>query len=235
MSFFTRSNEVRRNKEKSLLPFFAVLIVTALLGRTATYFYNLTYNDITFADWIPALLSYLSEILVCLRTAFVFGALTYAAYCGVPVRKVLIPSLVIAFADYAARFFIDWHSGALASSYLPALMWLGAEFVYEAVFILIAAYISVRRHEKMSIAETVIMRKKYSPSKTNYVTVAVFTLSRMLSEVIYLVDFLTTYSDVTNTEVASIIGSFLKIAVIYGGVGYIAAELSFHFLSKRDQ
>ena len=44
--------------------------------------------------------------------------------------------------------------------------------------------------------------------------------SRILLEVYYLVDFLTTYSDVTAAEVSSIVGQFLYTAVLYGGVAW---------------
>jgi len=44
--------------------------------------------------------------------------------------------------------------------------------------------------------------------------------ARILLEIYYLVDFLTTYSDVTAAEVSSIVGQFLYTAVLYGGVAW---------------
>ncbi|MBQ4193369.1 MAG: hypothetical protein II650_03850, partial [Clostridia bacterium] len=62
-----------------------------------------------------------------------------------------------------------------------------------------------------------------------------YAVSRILAEIWYLVDFLLTYSGVTSTEIASIVGSFLRITVIYGAFGMLASAAACRVIGRSSR
>jgi hypothetical protein len=59
-------------------------------------------------------------------------------------------------------------------------------------------------------------------------------LSRLALEVWYLIDFLLAHTDITAGETASIVGTFLKVIVIYGGIAVLIGEWYTELLKKRN-
>ena len=90
-------------------------------------------------------------------------------------------------------------------------------------------------HDKFSIHEEKRLRAKYSPAKAVRGATLLYLASQVFSEILYLIDFLTTYDDITNTEIASIIKSFLMIFIIYGAAAILFAELFGKIFKAKSQ
>ena len=219
-------NEVKK-KSRFYLTTILLLMVTVIAGRVVSALHTVTATDIAYADWVPSVFGWLGEIIPALRTAAGFCAIAAAVYYTE--RKYASGAVIItaaaAFLDYAARFFIDLLSSSLIGTELLAAVWLLLQFVYELIFIVLALLLCMMLKKKYDAAQTEIIRGKYSCAWAARWSVILVTISRILLEVYYFVDFVTSYSNITNTEIASIIGQFLKCLVIYGGIPLIFSEV----------
>lgn len=203
-----------------------LLLLTVVLGRLTSYFYSVVATDIAYPDWLYAFLSYLNEIVPSLRTAISYAAIGTAVYALS--RKALIGTVLLtagaAALDYAARFFLDYLAGNLVGMEGVAVEWLSLQLLYELIFTAIALLILLfmkRRYSKASSSHQKARFRAPTGVRLGLITVL---LSRLIMELVYLFDFLATYTDVTDGEVASIVGVFLKILVIYGLIPILAAE-----------
>ena len=206
-----------------------ILLLLAALGRAASAFYTVSATDVAFADWVSSAAGYAGELIVCARLAVSVGFFTCAAYSSRSEeaengKRLLLTAVLVSLADYAARFLIDLADGAIAGAVPLAGIWVLLQFLIEAALLWIASKLVRRKAEQFRRAETSKARKAASSSRANLSGTAVFLLLHLLTEAYYLADFLLTYTGITNTEVASIIGSFLRIFVIYGGAAYLIAE-----------
>lgn len=217
-------------KDNAKQKFFCFTVTTlallVVLGRVTSYFNTISATDVAVSDWVTTLLTYLGEILTAARTVVSFSAIAVAAY--VLDKKSLVFSTVYVFAfallDYAARFLIDFVNGAITGVETMAIIWLLLQFAYEGIFIILAVLIVNMMKAKLDNAETPRRAAKFSCIRAVRWSLFAVCLSRVALEVYFLVDFLLTYTNITNTETASIIGQFLKIIVIYGGISFMLAE-----------
>lgn len=204
-----------------------LLISLVILGRLTSYFYSVSATDISYANWIPTLLSYIGEILASCRTVVSFSSIAVAAY--IFNRQSLNLSVIFAAAaailDYAARFFIDLSTGALSGAEMLAVIWLLLQLAYEWIFLALGVLIIIMMKNRYASAETKRTAEKYSCIRSVRYALSLVLFSHIALEVYYLVDFMLTYTGITNTEIASMIGQFLKIIVIYGGIALILAEI----------
>lgn len=216
----------KNHKSKFCLLTVILLIGTVILGRLASYFQSVSATDIAYADWVSTLTAYLGEVIVSARTAISFSAIAAAAYyldksC---VRLSIVFAAAAALMDYAARFLIDWFSGSLDGTQTLALVWLLLQYAYELIFIALAVLIVVMMKKKALAADSRRTAEKFSCIRAIRYALVLVLLSHVALEAYYLVDFLLSYTNITNTEIASMIGQFLKIFVIYGGLALLFAE-----------
>ena len=211
------------------------MLVLALLGRGVSYINTAASTDITYADWIPAALSYLGELLVCARTVLGIAGITFAMYFfGKPAAlRFLAGAAGAALVDYAARFVIDLATKAITEVELLAASWLFMQFLFEMVFVVLSYFVAGWMKAKMERAEVRRQAEKYTVNRACTVSLLLVMLSRIALEVWYLVDFLRTYTNITATETASIVGVFLKVIVIYGGAAVLLGEWYTEVLKKR--
>lgn len=203
-----------------------LLMLTVVLGRLTSYFNTIFATDIAVADWVTTLLTYLSEIITSCRTVVSFSTVAVAFY--IFKRKTVVLSTILVFGaailDYAGRFFIDLSTGAIVGVEVLALVWLLLQLAYEAIFITLAVLIIYLVRKQFETSDHPRSSVKYSCIRSVRYALLLVLLSNIASETVYLIDFLNSYTNITNTEIASIIGSFLKIIVIYGGFPYLLAE-----------
>ncbi len=221
-----------RKKQNGFLITFVAMVVFALLGRGVSWFYTVTANDITYAAWIPTMLSYMAEILVCVRVTLAIAGITYATYNGTGTGKYLIAATATAFLDYGARFLIDFATNAIVGAEAVAAIWLTLQFLFEMLFVIFSYVVAVTMKKKHLTKESRRQAEKYSVNRSTMLSLLLVMLSRIVLEVWYLVDFLMAYSNITATETASMIGSFLKVIVIYGGIAVLLGEWYTEFLKK---
>lgn len=220
------NSQTRTERPRFFPALVLILLALAALGRTASYFYTVSATDIAFADWVPSAVSYVGELIVCARLAVSVGFFTFSAYSGSRSegKRYLTAAILASAVDYAARFLIDWCTGAIAGAAALAGIWVLIQFLLEAALLAAASWLIRRKAERFRAAETSKARRSASPTRANLCGVAVFLLLHLVTEVCYLIDFLVTYTGITGTEIASIVGSFLRIAVIYGGAAFLIAE-----------
>ena len=230
----SRPDAGNQKKDSGLLILFVVLLLLVVLGRALSYLYSVSFTDIAYPGWVSSLASYLAEIVVAVRVAVGFAAVVHAVYRNRQIGGTLACVLTASLIDYLARCLIDALSGAVSSAVF-ALIWVGTQFLYEAVFTVLAFLIAVLVKRKWDAAETPRAKAKYSERRAAAYAVLLYLVSRLVLEVWYLVDFLTSYTNITNAEIASIVGSFLKILVIYGGIAWLAASISMNLFEKRKQ
>lgn len=213
-------------KSKFCLLTVLLLLAAVILGRLSSYFQSVSATDIAYADWVSDLMAYLGEVIVSARTVVSFSAIACAAYYLD--KSALTQSIIFASAaallDYAARFLIDCISGALDGAETLALVWLLLQYAYEMIFIALAVMIVLMMKKKALAAETRRTAEKFSCIRAIRYALILVMLSHVALEAYYLVDFLLSYTGITNTEIASMVGQFLKIFVIYGGIALIFAE-----------
>lgn len=224
------SIERKNTQARYILPSAVLLLAIAVVGRVVSYFYSITATDIAYADWVPSLLSYAGGIITAARTALSYSAVIYSLwrFGKAGYGKVLGLVGLITFLDFAARYIIDLTNGSISGSETAALIWVLLQFLYEFIFIVLAYLLGRIMLPKFASASESGNRRaasKYSPAKAVRYSVLLYTASRVFSEIIYLIDFLTIYSDITSAEIASIIGSFLNILIIYGAVAIVFAEV----------
>jgi len=213
-----------------------LMLVLVLLGRVISYINTAASTDITYADWVPAALSYLGELLVCARTVLGIAGITFAMYFfGKPTAfRFLAGAAGAALADYAARFGIDLATKAITDVELLAASWLFMQFLFEMVFVVLSYFAAGWMKAKMERAEVRRQAEKYTVNRACTVSLLLVLLSRIALEVWYLVDFLLMYTNITATETASIVGAFLKVIVIYGGAAVLLGEWYTEVLKKRS-
>ncbi len=203
-----------------------LLFLTVILGRLTSFFYSVVATDIAYPDWLYVLLSYLNEIVPSLRTAVSYVAIGVAVYALS--RKALIGTVLLtagaAALDHVARFFLDYLSGAVTGLERTALQWLSLQFLYELIFMGIALLILLFMRAKYEKAKSTYKKSRFGTCTGVRIGLIVMLLSRIAMELAYLMDFLATYSDVTDSEIASIVGAFLKILLIYGVIPILTAE-----------
>lgn len=219
--------QLKDNAKKNFFLFTVIsLAALVILGRLTSYLNSVTATDVAVSDWVTTLLTYLSEVLTACRTVISFSAIAVSAY--LLDKKSLTVSCIctvgFAILDYAARFVIDFTTGAIYGVETMAVVWLLLQLAYEAIFIGIAVLIVVVMKSRFAKAENLRSAVKFSCIRAVLWALVAVCLSHIALEVYYLIDFVVTYSDITNTEIASIIGQFLKIIVIYGGFSFILAE-----------
>ncbi len=227
--------DVEKKKNTALIMTVVLMLVLVVLGRAVSYFYTLASTDISYAAWVSPVLSYLAEILACARTVFAMAGIVHAVYfCEKrSAVKFVCAAACIALVDYVARFLIDLASSAIVGAELLAISWLLMQFLYEMIFVVLSYVIATAVLRKYRVAATARQAGKYTANRACMYSLLLVMLSRIALEVWYLIDFLLAYTDVTSTEMASIVGSFLKVIVIYGGLSVIMGEWYTEFLKKR--
>ncbi|MGN1346753.1 MAG: hypothetical protein ACI4V1_08200 [Eubacteriales bacterium] len=207
-------------------PTVLAMLLLVLLGRGVSYFNTAAATDIAYAAWVSPALSYLAELLVCARMSLAIAGITCAVYR--PEKRgsgaFLAAAAVLSFADYAARFLIDLVTDAIVGAEVLAVTWLLLQFLYEMLFLLLSYVIAGVCKKKHGAAEGKRQAQKYSAGRSCAWSLLLVMLSHLVLELWYFIDFITTYTDITSTEIASIIGSFLKIIVIYGGAALLLGE-----------
>ncbi len=225
------------NKKKQgklfFLTYFVVIIIMLALGRALSYLCTLSSTDIAYPEWVEKLSSYLSEILDASRRAVSYAAVICAVFSGSGGIKTTFSVSLLALLDSAVRFAIDLFTSAISGQEVLAVIWLGTNYIYELVFIIltyiIARMVMLKRNHETNERK----KRSITPTKAVFYSVGLYCLSRLVSELLYLIDFLVSYVNITNTEIASIVGSFLGILVIYGGISFIVAYLFYPVLERR--
>ena len=222
------STECKNNQAKYILKPALLLLAIAVVGRVVSYLYSITATDIAFEDWVPSTLSYAIEIITAARVSLSYSMVIYAVYRSEKNGKELALVGLITFLDFGARYVIDLSNNSISGSETAALIWVLLQLIYELIFIALAYLLGRIMLPKFTSALESGNRRaasKFAPAKTVRSAILLYTASRVLSEIIYLIDFLTTYSDITSAEIASVIGSFMKIFIIYGAAAIIFAEI----------
>ena len=215
-----------KNNTRFCLITASLLVLTVVLGRIISVFQSVSATDIAYADWVSNLMAYIGELIVCARAVLSYTAAACAVYYlnrSAAVCAVLLAAGA-ALLDYAARFLIDLLSSSLTGMEILALIWLLLQLLYELIFLALAVLIAVMMKKKADTSASPYTARKYTVIRAIRCAVLLLLLSHIALEAYYLVDFLLTYTGITNTEIASIIGQFLKILVIYGGGALLLAE-----------
>ena len=212
-----------------------VMLALVVLGRGVSSFHTVAATDIAFDAWVSSALSYLAELLVCARTVAAIAGITWAVYRNQGSGKFLAAAAVIALLDYAARFVIDFASSAIVGAEVLAASWLLLQFLFEMLFVVLAYLIAGAMRKKFTAAETRRQAERYTVNRSCTVSLLLVMVSRLMLEVWYLIDFMLAYTDITAAETAAIVGSFLKVLVIYGGAAVLFGEWYTELLKKLDK
>ncbi len=214
-------------KKLTSIPFLLLLLLSlAAASRALAYGCTVVSTDIAYPAWVEGVLSYAVDIFEAVRIALIFVSVSFAVFGGRNVASTVAAGLVSSFADYAARFFIDYFTGAIADSVNFALVWVGLNFALEAVFVVLAYILArillAKRSERATAAEYVWRRnRKITWGTASLCSIGIYLGARILGEVYYLIDFLTSYVNITSGEIASIVSAFLRIVIVWGGVPVI--------------
>lgn len=230
----TRKPALRDEKKRRTIAF-CILLLLVLLARAAKMFYNAVSTDVAYPDWVVSAADYLSDALVAARVAAGFALVVRAVFSGYGVVWGTVAPLLAAFTDYALRMIIDLTKGGTLTSVDPlsAVLGLGSQFLLEAVLVGLAFCVSWLIARRRAAAESSRGKKKSSPEKALTLSVVICLAASLLQELIYLIRFLNTYTNITSIEIASIVGTFIRIVTIRGGIAWIAAALMLSFLSKK--
>ena len=214
---------------------FLAMLVLVVLGRGVSWFNTIAATDIAYAAWVSSALSYLAEFLVCARTVVGIAGITYAVYrFGTRTAvKFLGITAAAALLDYAARFVIDLVTDAITEMEVLAAYWLFLQFLFEMLFAAAAYFIACGMKTKFASTDIPRQAEKYTVNRSCMFSLLLVMLSRLVLEIWYLIDFLLAYTDITSTETASIVGSFLKVIFIYGGISVLLGEWYTEGLKKR--
>lgn len=224
-------------KKNGLITTIAAMFVLIVLGRGVSYFNTIAANDISYASWVSSVLSYLAELLVCARVVLAIAGITYAVYRPGKegAEKFLGAAACAALLDYGARFLIDFVTNAIVGAELVAAIWLLLQFLFEMLFVFLSYIVSGVMKKKFKSTEIRRQAEKYTVNRSCTISLLLVMLSRIALEIWYLIDFVTTYTDITSTETASIVGSFLKVIVIYGGAAVLLGEWYMERLKKQGK
>ena len=212
-----------------------VMLALVVLGRGVSSFHTVAATDIAFAAWVSSALSYLAELLVCARTVSAIAGITWAVYRNQGSRKFLAAAAVLALIDYAARFVIDFATSAIVGAEVLAASWLLLQFLFEMLFVFLSYLIAGAMRKKLQTAETRRQAEMYTVNRSCAASVLLVMLSRLALEIWYLIDFMLAYTDITAAETAAIVGSFLKVLVIYGGAAILFGEWYTELLKKLEK
>ena len=227
-----KASDKRRAKTRFLVSAALISVVLIAAARVSTYICTLSSTDIAYPEWVEILTSYLAETLSALRLSASFAAICFGIYYRIGAASATVLASLFSLADFSMRFLIDLSTGAITGSESVALIWLGINFGYEFVFIMLSYFAARILKLKFDGAEDVRRKKKFTINRALLVSVGLYLLARVISELFYLVDFLLSYVNITNTEIASMVGSFLKIFIIYGGAAYLFAYFCISFFRK---
>lgn len=232
----------KKNKLRLFLTVLAGSLLCILLGRLSTQFASTAATDVAFPEWVAFVMSLLSQLIVAARLVLGYAGMTACAYTAHPgqngrkithLPRMLTLVLAMSFADYLARFLIDFISGSITGTEIVAVIWLLLQFFYEAVFIVLSMIIIMLLAGRHSYANTVRGRERTSPAAAVRYSVLLTLLAHIALEIVSIIEFVTTYTDITSAETASMIGSVVRILVIYGGGSLLLGELFADLLLKK--
>lgn len=213
--------ETTEKMRRSYLPLLALtLMVLTVFCRGMGYIYSIMATDIAYSDIVVSIMGIVVEVLTITRTVTGFVGILYAMHrwerntpyrCG---GKVLLTVLLCEVIDCASRFVVDEVTSSITDIELFALLWLALQFCYSAVlFVVIWCGGKFWFHP--------VGKRAAVPLERTVTTGTLILLgTRLVLEIYYLVDFLITYTNITSTEVSSIIGQFLYTLVLYGGIAW---------------
>ncbi len=235
------------NKKNNIRLFLTVLGISLALiamGRVSTQFTAVASTDVAFPEWVAFVFSLISELIVCARIVMGCAGLAQCAYHPTQSadgkKRTALPAMLtmviaLSLTDYLARFFIDYITGAITGTESLAVIWLLLQFLYEAVFLVMSMLLILLQEGKFAAAQTARSRERHSSAAAVRCSVLLILLSRVVLEVVSIIEFVTTYSDITTSEIASMIGSIIKILVIYGGGAMILGEIFTDLLKKSHE
>lgn len=213
-------------------------------GRITTHFTSLAATDVAFPEWVSFVTGLIAELIVCARIVVGYSGLTQCVYHPLSSagtgRRTALPGmlalvLILSFTDYLARFVIDFASGSILGTEMLAAVWLLMQYLYEAVFIVMSMLLILLTAGKYRAAETEHSRRRYDPAAAVRVSVLLTLLSRVILEIVSIVQFVSTYTDITSAETASMIGSVVRVIVIYGGGALLIGEFFTDLFSPRTE
>lgn len=212
-----------------------VLLLLIAAGRATTFVYNNVSVDISYAGWVSGLLEYGTAIFTAAKNALGYSAVAYAAWhismrVSNQLAVLFFVGLVI---ENAARFLIDYLTSSLGTYGAGmALISLGLQLLYETVFLLLACVTARLLKHLYYRSHGLRKGRKYSAENAARLSVLLLMAAQLVSELLYLIEFLSMYTDITNTEIASCVGSFVYIIVMYGGIPLLLCEAAFWFLRR---
>lgn len=226
-----------RTEEKRIsLGWYAlVLFLILAAGRATTFLYNNVAVDVAYAEWTSEALRYGKDILNAAKNALGYSAIAYAAWnlslsMSNWTTLLFFAGLV---AENVARFLIDWFASSLGQYGVEmALISLGLQLLYETIFLLLAwltARLSIRFFHQSNSRRR---ERRYSAENAARFSILLLLAAQLVSEIVYLIQFLNAYTDITNTEIASCVGSFLYIIFMYGGIPLLLSGAAFWFLRR---
>lgn len=212
-----------------------VLLLVIAAGRATMAVYNTVSVDIAYASWFADLFQYATDVLNGAKIALGYGAMAYCTHyiskkAGSIALAVFIGGLIL---ENAVRFLLDYLSSSTAYYGIPlTLIALGGRLLYEGAFAL-AAWLIVRLFLKRRAKETDEKRKAVFRAENGArASVLLLMTAQLLGELGYLLDYLSVYGDMTSSEIAACVGSFLYILVMHGGIPLLLCEGAFWFLPK---
>jgi len=234
----------KKNNSRLLLTVLLTSLALIAAGRVCTQFTSLAATDIAIPEWVSFVTGMIAELIVCARIVVGYSGLALCAYhpdvmpsgkrcSALPGMLTLV--LVLSFTDYLARFVIDFASGSILGSEALAIIWLLLQFLYEGVFIVLSMLLILLQAGNYRTAETSRTRARHNPASAVRYSILLTLLSRIILEVISIVQFISTYTNITSAETASMIGSIIRIVVIYGGGAMILGEFFTDRLSPKQK
>lgn len=234
----------KKNNTRLLITVLGWSLALIAAGRICTQFTALAATDVAFPEWVSFVTGLIAELIVCARIVVGYSGLAQCAYHPAVApdgkRRTALPGmltlvLVLSFTDYLARFIIDYVTGSILGSEALAVIWLLLQFLYEGFFIVMSMLLILLQEGKYRSAETARSRTRHSPAAAVRCSVLLTLLSRLILEAVSIVQFVTTYTGITSAETASMIGSVIRILVIYGGGALILGEFFTDFLRVSPQ
>lgn len=222
-------------KRISYVRYALILLLIIAAGRIMTAVYNNVSVDISYAGWVSGLLEYGTVLLTAAKNALGYSAVAYGVWhLSVKASNQLAVLFFIGLAaENAARFLIDYFTSSLGTYGVEmALISLGLQLLYETVFLLLACVTARLFRHLYNRSDGLRKGRKYSAENAARLSLLLLMAAQLVSELIYLIEFLSMYTDITNTEIASCVGSFVYIIVMYGGVPLLLCEAAFWYLRR---
>ncbi len=198
------------------------LLVLSVLCRGMGYIYSTMATDIAYSDLTVSIMGILVEGLTILRTVTGYCAILYAMYrwerdCPVRYRcggLITAAVLVCDLLDCFSRYLVDRATSSITDMEVMAVLWLAMQFCYSMILVILCWCTGSILFRPSSA------RPGRTPERVLTQSVLYLLGSRLILEIIYLLDFLTAYSGITASEISSIIGQFLYTLVLYGGIAW---------------